>query len=1036
MKPSTFHATLFFTLLCVYGAKAQYSENDFIRYTVKDGLSDNFISCLQQDAQGYLWIGTEAGLNRFDGASFKPFYQGTAPLQLPSGVIVKLKRFGADGLGIITRGGFVLLNTKTYAAQPYRIADSTPFAPHRNSAWDAAFLSSGALALTTAAGFYVFDKTGALVLRHDAYNLNDVGRKRIFYGRDIFCTGDKQYLVYVEEDRLASFDAGKNHFQESNGAGAPVPFAHPPQGNGWMVRQQLNRFEFVFIPNVGDRILYYNSALSRNVVSSLPPSLHHDLFWNSKLTQVSDSVFLINSATTGFYRLVLNKQTGAFTCNREKFLPAHKINFLFYDKEGRLWAGTAQGLLQQQLTKPFIQAYKYPPPAGVPNTGGFRCVFRYKDKLYAGRFARSYGLFIIGEGNMLVQKRVSFYGNDTGFNEILSIEMVHPDTLWLGTTGGLLWFDTKSERYGKVLDGRKTPWAADFSPVMAAPRSDGYVWMCGVLEGKVVRYHIPSRTFTLFTSQTVPALPFEKVKSVVYDSFGDVWIGGHSLARFNNKTQCFDTLITVYGGVNKFNDDIVTLQADGEGSLWLHNADNGLLEYRIAEKRFVAYGMKEGLPSTAVHSLAPPVNGLLWLCGNHQLSLFDTHKKTFAVYDGTDGLPEHRPTGRRIYYDRNAGRLYLCSEDYISTFPLVPEQRAGTSSGVLLEELTAANGESFYNPGTALQIPYSENNLTLTYTVIDFEKKAYRFAYRLNGDAAWTPVGTQRSIRFSNLPPGDYALELKASGGPGIEKTTTMRFEIRPPFWRTVPFLTLLSFFVTSCVFLSFRFRVRRIRQRERLDKQLSQTELKALQAQMNPHFIFNSLNSIREMILNNENREASHYLSKFAHLIRLTLDQSSHLLVSLRSTLDYLQRYMEIEAIRNNLFTHSIEVNEEIDLDETSVPPMLIQPFIENAIWHGVSAVRKNIHVCVAFRKEGDYLLCTIDDNGIGILQSQKTTSLNGRRHQSHGITNIKNRIALLNEKYGLHCRVSVSDKQTTTGSGATGTTVRLHLPLQTNER
>ena len=91
---------------------------------------------------------------------------------------------------------------------------------------------------------------------------------------------------------------------------------------------------------------------------------------------------------------------------------------------------------------------------------------------------------------------------------------------------------------------------------------DGYAWMCAVLGGKVVRYHIPSRTFTLFTPQTVPALPFEKVKHVVYDAYGDVWVAGHSLARWNNREKNFDTLITTYGGDGRYNDDILTIRAE------------------------------------------------------------------------------------------------------------------------------------------------------------------------------------------------------------------------------------------------------------------------------------------------------------------------------------------------------------------------------------------------------------------------------------------------------------------------------------------
>ena len=178
------------------------------------------------------------------------------------------------------------------------------------------------------------------------------------------------------------------------------------------------------------------------------------------------------------------------------------------------------------------------------------------------------------------------------------------------------------------------------------------------------------------------------------------------------------------------------------------------------------------------------------------------------------------------------------------------------------------------------------------------------------------------------------------------------------------------------------------MRQKANIDKLLAQTEMKALHSQMNPHFIFNSLNSIREMILNNENKEASHYLSKFAQLIRMTLDQSGQSFISLRNTIDYLQRYIEMEKIRNGHFTWSMNVDKRLDMDETVLPPMLIQPFIENAIWHGVTGNRKNINIQINFKKENDHLVCTIDDNGIGIEQSIKNKNNNDSLHNPFGIT------------------------------------------------
>jgi sensor histidine kinase YesM len=210
---------------------------------------------------------------------------------------------------------------------------------------------------------------------------------------------------------------------------------------------------------------------------------------------------------------------------------------------------------------------------------------------------------------------------------------------------------------------------------------------------------------------------------------------------------------------------------------------------------------------------------------------------------------------------------------------------------------------------------------------------------------------------------------------------------------------------------------------------------MKALQSQMNPHFIFNSLNSIREMVLSEENKEASHYLSKFAQLIRITLEQSTQETVSLRATIDYLHRYIEMETVRNGFLTYEIQVGDELDQDETLVSPMFIQPFVENAIWHGVSATRKDIRVNISFRKTGDLLVCTVDDNGMGIQHSQSLKRLKGVRRRSLGIANVQDRIKLLNEKYQLRCSVTIIDKKERADLTETGTLVTIQLPYQTTE-
>lgn len=1021
---------------CPHFTAAQYADGNFTRYSVKDGLSDNTITSLQQDDQGYMWIGTDAGLNRFDGKDFKKFYQGSSSLQLPSGSIWRLKRFGRDELGILSKGGFQLLNTKNYSVKNFTIPDSSAFSTHLNAAWEAVQLSDHSFAVTTASGFYVFDKNGQLTFRKDEYKLEDIGKRRILYGRDFMKMNNYQFLVYVNEDGLALYDEKKKSFAELQLSDPRFNvFMHDrtPQKVYWVVKYQVDPSNYIFIPYRHDKIIFYNREKEEMVESPLPNNMADSLNWESKIFRLDDTTYALNGATNGFYLLHLDFKTGKASCSKEKFLRDYKVLCLFMDKDKRLWAGTTEGLFKQELQPPVISAYRYPPEPGKKFTYGFNCAFRYKDKLYAGRFSRSKGLVIINPSTMQLIKEVDIFGKQTQWNEIRTIEMYYPDTLWIGTNVGIVWYDVKTGKYGNLADDPKYPWAKHFSAVLAPARSDGYAWMCHMLGGKLVRYHIPSRTFTLFTSSTTPALPFETVKHVVYDAYGDIWIGGHSLTRWNNKRQTFDTLITVYGGANKFNDDIISLRADDKGSLWMHNLYNGLLEYKIREKKFISYSMKDGLPSDVLYALSPVIDNKIWFSANDKLTRFDTRTKQLIIFDGDDGLPEHKPSGRRIYFDEVSRELYLFCNEYLVKWPFNPNIRKDLGSMLMVDELKAGNTSS-YHPEGDLQFKYNENNLTVNYSIIDFDKGNYQFAYRLDNNDPWTPVGSQRNISLSNLAPGDYSLQLRASGKPGIEKTTTLNFSINPPFWKTAWFIGLGFFVITFCLYLLYRYRVGQIRQRANLDKLLSQTEMKALQAQMNPHFIFNSLNSIREMILNNENRDASHYLSKFAHLIRITLDQSTRALVTLKDTIDYLQRYLEMEKIRNSVFTYSINVDDQLDPEETFLPHMLIQPFIENALWHGVTANRKDIHIRVDFKKQENSLVCTIDDNGIGINQSQKNKT-GTDRYKPHGISNIKTRMRLLNEKYNLHGQISIRDKKDLPGNPGHGTLVTLQLPLEIKE-
>lgn len=181
-------------------------------------------------------------------------------------------------------------------------------------------------------------------------------------------------------------------------------------------------------------------------------------------------------------------------------------------------------------------------------------------------------------------------------------------------------------------------------------------------------------------------------------------------------------------------------------------------------------------------------------------------------------------------------------------------------------------------------------------------------------------------------------------------------------------------------------------------------------------------------MILLNETTQASHYLSKFAHLIRTTLDHSTREWVTLRQTIDYLQRYIELEKIRRSDFSFIVETDKNLRENETFLPPMLIQPLLENAIWHGKNKEVK-LEIKMQFKREGNQLLCIVTDNGIGIDESRKQPQT-VKLYESIGISNIQQRIRLLNEKYSLQSELVLEDRK---GIPQSGTIATLRLPLKT---
>ncbi|MDP1802488.1 MAG: histidine kinase, partial [Bacteroidota bacterium] len=247
-------------------------------------------------------------------------------------------------------------------------------------------------------------------------------------------------------------------------------------------------------------------------------------------------------------------------------------------------------------------------------------------------------------------------------------------------------------------------------------------------------------------------------------------------------------------------------------------------------------------------------------------------------------------------------------------------------------------------------------------------------------------------------------------------------------------FIIILIFLL---VILIFKYRLNLIKKRERLktiqQTKLSNAELKALRSQMNPHFVFNAINSVQYFITNNDPASSQKYLSKFARLIRYVVDNSKPSVIPLSKELEALNLYLDLESLRfEHKFEYSIDINKNIDIENVQIPSMLIQPFVENAIWHGLMHKETKGKIKIEIDVKEKVMLCVIEDNGIGRKRAQEINRENNNEfHKSVGISLTQERLDVLNLQNNSKLTVTIIDLLDVEGNN-TGTRVELNLPFQ----
>lgn len=338
----------------------------------------------------------------------------------------------------------------------------------------------------------------------------------------------------------------------------------------------------------------------------------------------------------------------------------------------------------------------------------------------------------------------------------------------------------------------------------------------------------------------------------------------------------------------------------------------------------------------------------------------------------------------------------------------------------------------------SLRLSHHNNFLTLTFSSTEFShQEDLEYRYRLSGvDKEWVYSNyLNRTISYQSLSPGKYRfyVSIRNEDGSWNDSNISLSVIITPAWWQTNGFKILAFVIVAALVLLIGRKRAQDIRNKEQQkslhEKKLMELEAKALRAQMNPHFVFNCLNSIKSLIQQNENEKAATYLTTFSKLIRTLFNNADKKEISLYDEIETCKLYLQLEAMRfDDRFSFAVNVDNTIDTKSIQVPALIIQPFIENAIWHGIVPGNGGGHVSLNVLRKIGTIEIVIDDNGIGRGAANKNKPIGGFSHESKGVNLTQSRLELNNLLQQRQAKLEVIDKEDEKGM-ATGTTVIIEI-------
>ncbi|KIC92676.1 ligand-binding sensor domain-containing protein, partial [Flavihumibacter solisilvae] len=969
-----------------------------------NSLGGTYPECIVAEPSGILWIGFFGGmgLDRFD-----PFYgtfthfrhNPTDPGSLISDSVCSVIVDRDGDIWVGTMAGLDLLDKKTGKFIHFRNDPKNPasissnrvrtvYEDRKGTIWVACgpFWEPG-----NAGGLNRLDKSTRSFTRymHEPGNPNSLADNRV---RAILEDSKGNFWIGTSGDGLHTLDRSTGKFtRHSYDPANPAKLSRPALHN------EIDHITFITEDGTGCIwIGTFESGVSRydpekKSITRFGNSLQFadNTGWWAYTSR--EGVLWFSTQEANLYRIdPFNKRFSFWEMGMA-------ITNFFEEPNGELMVCFPEGIFHVNATKKVIgKEMLFPRPIGMVRTIEMKIIPDRKD-------------FLVSNGGQLFR-----YNKQTGYSKILktgisgrinTIEMfiltmipMDEEKIWLGTEMGVYEMDLLSEKVTKIpIHDSLT---GGFLPVSCLYKdSKNTIWAGSGLQSGLFAYEKSIGFRRKLSSQYITTI-FE-------DSNKFLWVGTTN-GLFSKHRDAEEFSRFKLPGSPIDNALILGIVEDDQKHLWI-SSRSGLFRLDNSRSKITWYGGSQGLKSTAF------TQGILKL--NNGDILVGTTSGYYAFQP--DKMASNAIPPQIVLRD-------LKVKDRLVT--------PGKNSPIQLPlEFTSE-----------VRLKHNQNFISIGFAGIHFNNPGEnQHYYMLEGfDRNWRSAVSERTAYYYNIPPGNYTFRVKASNNDEVWNEKSLRFVVIPAWYSTPYFLVPAVVMLTLSLYALVRWRIHNSYKKQlehsETEKQLSELkhrsamlEMQALRSQMNPHFIFNSLNSINRFILHNDKAKASEYLTKFSRLMRLILQHSEHSSVSLENELQALSLYLELEAVRfDHQFDYRIIVDEDIDVSVVKVPPLIFQPYAENAIWHGLMHKEEKGLLEVVISQENNLLICKIRDNGIGRQQATELNSKSASQHKSMGMKITAGRIEMIKANSSGHAHVTIRDLVLADGS-AGGTEVIIKIPV-----